>query len=546
MDGQARGDLEGAADLPAVPAAGRAGEVLVVLGRELEDLGVLDHEGGLAGHAVALGLDLLKLGDIDLEDLAGLGLVKGWLLGLNTVSNCLVLSLGGGGVGTHVVERQVDSALESTVNLPNSVGRQEEEPIVVLENSQEDGNEGVALHVCKTENVLERRFDFVGGETEVAARNHEQGLAVLHRDSLSGRRLTHTGHTILVGALNGRVGVAALEGLALEVGHDEPPDHVLVVGLDAQVLEHVGLAAHGVEEVEVDGEEATLAEDVGEHALGDEDEVLVAELEEGRVGLEGAGALDADAEEGVLVQVIAALADLDAVRLLDDLGLGVGQGLAVAVEPVLDGHLVVLGLAVHRVVDGELVEAGAPVGHLLVRLAEIDDHVALDELGVAHLLVVLAVEDLIIGIVTVAVRGWVPGQRPSAVLLVSVVKEVDELAALALERVDELLVPMAVADGEDVERVDLALADEGLDGELLADGTERAAVVVNVIGLDLEVVAVIVAAEEVVTKLPSQGTVCDLGLGNRDLAVNVLIDVGVDRLKRLSVILVITALLIFI
>lgn len=96
MDGQARGDLEGAADLPAVPAAGRAGEVLVVLGGELEDLGVLDHEGGLAGHAVALGLYLLELGDVDLEDLAGLSLVERWLLGLNAVSNCLVLSWKGG------------------------------------------------------------------------------------------------------------------------------------------------------------------------------------------------------------------------------------------------------------------------------------------------------------------------------------------------------------------------------------------------------------------------------------------------------------------
>lgn len=71
--------LERTADLASVPAAGRSGKVLVVLGGKIEDFALLDNQGWLAGHSASLGLDLLELGEIETEDVAGLGLVEGRL-----------------------------------------------------------------------------------------------------------------------------------------------------------------------------------------------------------------------------------------------------------------------------------------------------------------------------------------------------------------------------------------------------------------------------------------------------------------------------------
>ncbi|TFB02880.1 hypothetical protein CCMA1212_005256 [Trichoderma ghanense] len=526
VQGQARGDLEGVSDLATVPAARGAGEVLVVLCGELEDLVVLDGEGGLAGHLVALRLHDLELGDVEAEDFGGLGLVEG-----------------------RVVEGEVDAGLEGLVDGADAVGRQEEEAVVVLEDAEEDGDEGVARHVLlgalreedvglveqqhavpqvgQAEDVLEPGLDLVRRQAEVAAGDDEERLLVLHGHGFGGRRLADAGDTveehheaaalaldeILAGALGGGVDVAALELLLAEVGHDEAAHHVLVVAVDAEVLKDADLAADGLEEVEVDGHEAALAQGVGEHALGQQDEVLVAQLEGLGVGLEVAGAAQAVAQEGVDGEVVAALAALDAVGLLDDFLLDVGPALAGAVEPLLDGHLVLGDLAADGLADGQLVEVGPPVGHLLVGLGEVDDDVALDELGVAHLLVVLVLEYLLVGLV--AVRGRVPGQRPGVVLLVAVLEVVQEAAPLLLEALDELLVAGLVAHRVAGQRVDGALAGKGLDLELVLDGAKGRAVVVDVVGRDLELCRV-VDVVELVEEAPAVLGVRRLGLGRLD------------------------------
>jgi hypothetical protein len=95
-----------------------------VLGGELDDVVLLDDERGLASHAVALGFDLLKLADIEAEDVACLGLVQG-----------------------RVVQRQVDTRLEGLVDGADSVGGEEEKTVVVLEDSEEDRDKSVTLHV---------------------------------------------------------------------------------------------------------------------------------------------------------------------------------------------------------------------------------------------------------------------------------------------------------------------------------------------------------------------------------------------------------------
>ncbi|KAK1245927.1 hypothetical protein MKX07_004996 [Trichoderma sp. CBMAI-0711] len=522
VQGQARGDLEGVSDLAAVPAAGGAGEVLVVLCGELEDLVVLDGEGGLAGHLVALRLHDLELGNVEAEDFGGLGLVEG-----------------------RVVEGEVDAGLEGLVDGADAVGGEEEEAVVVLEDAEEDGDEGVARHVLlgalgeedvglveqqdavpemgQAEDVLEAGLDLVRREAEVAAGDDEERLLVLHGDGLGGGRLADAGDAVeqddeaaalaldevLAGALGGGVDVAALELLLAEVGHDEAADDVLVVAVDAEVLKDADLAPDGLEEVEVDGHEAALAQGVGEHALGQQHEILVAQLEGLGVGLEVAGAAQAVAQKGVDGEVVAALAALDAVCLLDDFLLHVRPVLAGAVEPLLDGHLVLGDLAADGLADGQLVEVGPPVGHLLVGLGEVDDDVALDEFRVAHLLVVLVLENLLVGLV--AVRGRVPRQRPGVVLLVAVLEVVQEAAALGLEAVNELLVAGLVAQRVAGQRVDGALAGKGLDLELVLDGAKGRAVVVDVVGRDLELVGV-VDVVELVKEAPAVLGVRRLGL----------------------------------
>lgn len=86
VDCKARRNLECTSDLSTVPAAGRSGEFLVMLGGKVDDFIVLDHKGWLASDSLSLRLDLLELGDIETEDLAGLRLVERRLDGISVRS----------------------------------------------------------------------------------------------------------------------------------------------------------------------------------------------------------------------------------------------------------------------------------------------------------------------------------------------------------------------------------------------------------------------------------------------------------------------------
>ncbi len=251
---QARGDLEGVADLAAVPAARGAGVLLEVLAGEVDDLGLVDQKGRLAGHLVALALDLAQLGDVEAEDVARLRLVEG-----------------------RVVERHVDAGLEGLVDGADAVRRQEEQAVVVLEDAQEDGHERVALHVelgalreedvglveqedavpemGQPEHVGQRRLDLVRREAQVAAGDDEQRLLILHGHRLGRRRLSHARHAveeddqaaalvldqILARPLGRHVHVAAFERLPLEVRGDEAAHDLLVVLENLEILKNTGL-----------------------------------------------------------------------------------------------------------------------------------------------------------------------------------------------------------------------------------------------------------------------------------------------------------------
>lgn len=76
VEREARRDLEGAADLPAVPGAGRRGWLLVVLSGKLDDPGLFDDKGRICRHYVPFSFHLLELRDVQAEDVPGLRLVE--------------------------------------------------------------------------------------------------------------------------------------------------------------------------------------------------------------------------------------------------------------------------------------------------------------------------------------------------------------------------------------------------------------------------------------------------------------------------------------
>jgi hypothetical protein len=230
---------------------------------------------------VTLGLDLFELADVETEDVASLGLVQ-----------------------RRVVEGQVDTRLEGLVDGADSVGGQEEKTVVVLENSKENRDKRIALHVllgslgqehiclikqkntipemCQAEDVLESMFNLVRSETEITTGDDKQRLAVLHGDSFCRSSLTDTRNTmqkdhqtstlsldqILARSLSCSICILALENFSLEVRHDQTANNILVVALNAEVLEDAGLTSYGLEKVKVDRQEATLAKSVCEHTLG--------------------------------------------------------------------------------------------------------------------------------------------------------------------------------------------------------------------------------------------------------------------------------------
>ncbi|KAI6771207.1 hypothetical protein HG531_008832 [Fusarium graminearum] len=425
-----------------------------VLGSELDDLVLLDHQRRLACHAASLGLNLLELANVEAEDVAGLGLVQ-----------------------RRVVERQVDTRLEGLVDGADSVDRDKSITLHVLLGSL--SQEHISLveqkdtvpEMRETEDVLESALNGVRGETEITASNDKQRLAVLHGDSLCCSSLTNTRNTvkkdhetsalsldqILARPLGSNICILALKNLSLEMRHDQAADNILVIALDAEVLKDTRLTSHGLEKVEVDGQEATLTQGVCEHALGEKDKVLVAELKSLGVGLKGSASLDTSSKESVNSEVVPALSGLNTISVLDDLVLRVSHGVACAVEPVLDGHLVILDLASRRLVDGEPVEARSPVGHLL---------------------------DLILGVG--ALRRRVPGQCPCTILLVAVIDVVHKLSALVLESLEQLFVVVTVANREDFEGLDRSLSNEGLNLKGAAHGTKVVSVVIDVVSRDLE------------------------------------------------------------
>jgi len=360
----------------------------------------------------------------------------------------------------------VNTRLEGLVDCTDSVGSQEEKTVIVLKNTEEDGDKSVTLHVLlgslreehvrlvkqkntvpemsKAEDVLQRRLNLMGCKTKITASNDKQWLAVLHSDSLSGGRLSNTRNTmqkhnettalaldqILARTFSRGISILALKNLSLEVRHDKSTDDILVIALNPKVLKDTRLASHGLEDIEIDGQEATLAKSISEHTLRKKNKILIAKLQSLGVGLKGSAALDTNAEESVNGEVVPSLTGLNTIGVLDDLILRVCHVLASAVEPMLDRHLVILDLASGRLVDRELMESRAPVRHLLVSLGEIDDDITLDELGMTHLLIVLVIEDLLFRLG--AMRRGVSGQSPGAVLLVAIIQVVDELAALVL------------------------------------------------------------------------------------------------------------------
>src|SRR3569833_1556189 len=117
--GQRRGHLEGIADLPAVPASRRAA-VIEAGGRPAENAGAVDAErwledAGVLVGLLSLGLHLQELLDVYLED----------------VERLLPLE-------RRVVDADVNPGLESLVEGPHAVGRQEQHSTVILEYSEKD------------------------------------------------------------------------------------------------------------------------------------------------------------------------------------------------------------------------------------------------------------------------------------------------------------------------------------------------------------------------------------------------------------------------
>lgn len=291
MASQAARDLERVADLAAVPAARQARVLLVVLAGELDDLGLLDQHGRLPRELVPLRLDVAQLGHVKAENVARLRLVQG-----------------------RVVERHVDAGPEGVVDGAHAVRGQEEDAVVVLEDAEEDRDERVALHVLlgtlrqedvglveqqdavphvrQPENIGQGPLHFGRRQAQVTAGDDKQGLLVLHGHSLGSSCLAHTRNSvqennetptftlnqILTRTLCGDVNVLALDGLLLEMRAHEATDDVLVVLQDAQVLEDALLAADRLQGVDVDRHKAALAQNIGKHALGQENKILLAEV----------------------------------------------------------------------------------------------------------------------------------------------------------------------------------------------------------------------------------------------------------------------------
>lgn len=112
---QRRCDLEGVADLAAVPPTALPLGFGAMLPRELDNGRRADVELRLARELLPLLLDLGQPVQVHLEDELDLRLVQ-----------------------RRVVEAHVDTRLEGLVKRPDAVGRQEENAVVVLENAEEN------------------------------------------------------------------------------------------------------------------------------------------------------------------------------------------------------------------------------------------------------------------------------------------------------------------------------------------------------------------------------------------------------------------------
>ncbi|KAI6749688.1 hypothetical protein HG530_015102 [Fusarium avenaceum] len=233
----------------------------------------------------------------------------------------------------------MDTRLEGLVDGADSEDRDEGVTLHVLLGSLSQEHIGLVKQentipqVSETEDVLERRLNRMWRETKITAGDNKQGLSVLHSHSLSRGSLSDTRNTmqqhhktttlaldqILAGSLSRDIGILALKLLPLEMGHDQAANNVLVVTLNAEVLENAGLATHGLENVQVDGQEASLAKSIREHTLGKENKVFIAKVEGLGVGLECSASLHAHAKESVNSEVVSSLTGLDTIGLLDDL-----------------------------------------------------------------------------------------------------------------------------------------------------------------------------------------------------------------------------------
>lgn len=84
--------------------------------------------------------------------------------------------LAGGSVEGRILEGHVDSALEGRIHVLHAVGREEEDALVVLERSQEDGHDSVALDIVGRSS-LEEDVTLVQQEDSIPVSHHLQDTA---------------------------------------------------------------------------------------------------------------------------------------------------------------------------------------------------------------------------------------------------------------------------------------------------------------------------------------------------------------------------------